>query len=116
MRYANTIEILKRLLSATLEKKIVWTETDDEQGWFTATVGNEAYNTISFRYLYLEAWPQIGADRSMIDFHMPGLNDRFACGTEGFDLLYAIYVARSGGDPTAIDATKAVDFLERNGL
>ena len=43
MRYANTIEILKRLLSATREKKIVWTETDVEQGWFTATVGNEAY-------------------------------------------------------------------------
>ena len=100
MIHQRDIAILQKLYNATVAKAITWTEGDD--GWYTTNVGGRE---ICFRFLYFEATNQVGADRSMIEFHMPGRNARFACGTEGFDILMEVLDAAFGwgiagrGDP-----------------
>lgn len=110
LTHAQTIDVLNRLLAATRDKRVAWQSDDNE--WFSTRVGDREFN---FRFLYLEAAPQIGADRYLLEFHMPGLNACFACGTEGYDLLYRIYVEASD-DATANDGLNAIDFLDSHGL
>ncbi len=88
MNYEMSIAVLNKLLIATKAGIATWRE--DEHGWFTTQVGDRA---ITFRFLYFEATNQIGADRYIIDFSMPGLNDRFACGTQGFCLILELLEA-----------------------
>jgi len=86
MNYESNIAILNKLLSATVAKRIVWT-VDASDEWYTTVVGGRE---ICFRFLYYEATNQIGADRRMIEFNMPGRDGVFACGTIGFDILLDI--------------------------
>lgn len=82
MIHERDIAILRRLLSATKSKAVSWRQGAD--GWYSSQIGG---GEVCFRFLYYEATNQVGADRVMIDFMMPGRNARFACGTEGYDLF-----------------------------
>lgn len=116
MRYANELEVLRRLLAATRSGKIQWTP-EDGQGWRSTHIGDAEYNRISYRFRYIEAWPQIGADPLLVELAMPGLNAGFAIGTEGFDLLYRIhYEVTRRPEDSGNDGSYALAFLERNGL
>ena len=101
------IAILKKLYEVTSCKKLHWNE--DSDGWVSAHLGGR---DIAFRFLYYEATNQIGADRRMIEFTMPGRNAVFACGTEGFDLLMEIYL--DGKSSGSFDPLKFLkDELEK---
>lgn len=105
MIHQRDIKILQKLHDATIAKAMTWTEGSD--GWYTADVGG---SEICFRFLYFEATNQVGADRSMIDFHMPGRNARFACGTEGFGILMELLGAAFNWDTVGgIDPLKFLD-------
>ena len=105
MIHQRDIAILQKLHAATATKTISWKEGDD--GWYTASVGGRE---ICFRFLYFEATNQVGADRHMIDFQMPGRNARFACGTEGFDILMEILACAFEWDtPGGVDPLQFLD-------
>jgi len=77
-------------------------------------VGDDDSNTISYRFRYIEAEPQIGADPYILHLSMPGLNAGFFIGSEGYELLFDIHVASTDGEHD--DGTDALAFLDRNGL
>jgi hypothetical protein len=85
MNHERDIALLSRLLRATVAKSITWSQSED--GWYSCRVGGRV---IAFRFLYFDATNQAGADPQIIDFMMPGRATRFACGTQGFDLLIEI--------------------------
>jgi hypothetical protein len=109
MRYRNTIKVLKRLLDATCAGRVVWISDDQYAERFTAQLGGEE---ISFSFLYFEACNQIGADRYMIQFHMPGLDEVFACGTEGYYLILQLQQAASGDEERCV-GDYAAEFLDK---
>ena len=111
-RHKDTLAILERILAATRAGKLTW--CDDVNDWRQAEIGDYKYSSISYRFRYIEAPPQVGADPYILELMMPGLNASFFIGTEGYELLFDIQVASTGGD--ARDADNAVDFLDRNGL
>ena len=111
-RHKDTLAILERILAATRDGKLTW--CDDVNDWRKTEIGDDKYNSISYRFRYIEAPPQIGADPYMLELMMPGLNAGFFIGSEGYALLFDIHVASTGGD--AQNADCAVDFLDRNGL
>ena len=82
MIYESTIAVLIQLLKLTQRGRLHWVEEPD--GWFTASAGGRK---VCFRFLYIEATNQIGADPHTIELSMPGLNTKQACGTEGFSIL-----------------------------
>ncbi len=111
-RYENTLEVLSRLLTATETGSIVW--HDDVNDWRTTEIGTDKNDTASYRFRYIEAGPQIGADPYMLELQMPFLNAGFFLGTEGYELLLAIHLASTGSPRD--DGSEAVTFLNRNGL
>ena len=108
----DTLAILERILAATRVGKLTW--VDDVNDWRKTEIGNDDYNSISYRFRYIEAPPQVGADPYMLEMMMPGLNAGFFIGTEGYAFLFDIHVASTGGDPS--DAQFAKDFLDRHDL
>jgi hypothetical protein len=99
-RHERDLAVLERLLEATRRGDVVWRGSESGE-WFEAGL---AGREINFRFLYFEATNQVGADRQAIEFNMPGLNARFFCGTEGFDLLLDILGAAFEGwrgEPTS---------------
>ena len=112
MRYENTLEVLRRLLKATKEQRISW--RDDENDWRSTDIGDEKFNTVSSRFRYIEAEPQIGADPLFLELFMPCLNAGFFIGTEGYEILFDIHLASSGKEQD--DGTEAINFLQRNGI
>ncbi|MAP08511.1 MAG: hypothetical protein CMM00_06715 [Rhodopirellula sp.] len=102
--------ILERILAATRAGKLTW--VDDVNDWRKTGIGNDS--SISYRFRYIEAPPQVGADPYMLEMMMPGLNAGFFIGTEGYALLFDIHVASTGGVPG--DTQFAEDFLDRYDL
>ena len=111
-KHHDTLAILERILTATRAGKLTW--VDDVNDWRKTEIGDDDYNSISYRFRYIEAPPQVGADPYMLELMMPGLNAGFFIGTEGYALLFDIHVASKGGDPG--DAQFAKDFLDRNDI
>jgi hypothetical protein len=107
--FDGTMAVLRELLRATREGRLHWEKSrEGDSEWYTATLGGR---NISFRFLYFEPTNQIGADRYMLDLHMPGLNHCFACGTEGYFLLLETYsVAFFREEENADDA---LEFLRQ---
>jgi hypothetical protein len=88
MRYKQVLAVLEVLLEATKSKALTWEKSvEGVSDWYCTELAGRA---ICFRQLYFEATNQIGADPYMFDLHMPGLNDCFACGTEGYYLMLEI--------------------------
>ena len=88
MSHEQVVSVLNLLLEATKFKALTWEKSvDGLSDWYCAKLGGRE---IAFRQLYFEATNQIGADPYMFDLHMPGLNDCFACGTEGYRLMMEI--------------------------
>jgi hypothetical protein len=106
MIHERDLQILRRLHKATVDKSIIWSESAD--GWYSCSVGGRE---ITCRFLYFEATNQPGADRQMIDFKMPGRNARFACGTQGFDLLMEILAEALGWKQ--LDYADPLKFLDK---
>ena len=108
MSHEQVVSVLKLLLEATKSKALTWEKSvDGLSDWYCAKLGGRE---IAFRQLYFEATNQIGADPYMFDLHMPGLNDCFACGTEGYRLMMEILgAAFSEWNDTMPDA--AIRFL-----
>ena len=68
--------------------RALWREEKDAlSDWYIAEAGDRK---IEFRFLWFEATNQTGADPSIVDFHMPGLNGKFAFGTEACNLIMEI--------------------------
>ena len=111
-KHQDSLAILERILAATRAGQLTW--CDDVNDWRKTEIGDDDYNSISYRFRYIEAPPQIGADPYMLELMMPGLNAGFFIGTEGYALLFDIHVASKGDAPD--DAQYAKDFLDRNGL
>src|SRR5688572_23724140 len=104
-----THDVLQRLKKATLEKKIIWWEDDND--WFSTTISNQK---VSCRFLYFEATNQPGADRHAVQLFMPGMSSAFACGTLGYALISEMLAANFNWriDDTAF----AGRFLDEAGL
>ena len=68
MTDTNKIKVIKRLLDATRAGRIAWVREDQYQKWFSTELGDRE---ICFRFLYLEACNQDGADRYAIELFMP---------------------------------------------
>jgi hypothetical protein len=111
MSHEQVLEVLKLLLEATKSGTLTWKKSVDSlSDWYsTELAGRE----ICFRQLYFEATNQIGADPYMFDLHMPGLNDCFACGTEGYKLMMEILWA-GGGWENRGDPEFAIRFLRES--
>ncbi len=91
MRYERDLRVLRHILNATRQGLLTWKkERDAQSDWYSAELGERS---IMFRYLYYEATNQIGADPCAIDFHMYGMNARFAFGTAGWGLIEEILAA-----------------------
>lgn len=106
-RHERDLAVLKRLLDASQERAIEWTQGDHAE-WFETTLDGR---TISLRFLYFEATNQIGADRHAIDLNMPGLNARFFCGTEGYDLILDLLDEAIEGWRSPLESDYALTFL-----
>lgn len=91
MRYERDLRVLRHILEATRLGLLTWKkERDAQSDWYSAELGE---HPIQFRFLYYEATNQVGADPGAIDFHMYGMNARFAFGTEGWSLVAEILAA-----------------------
>lgn len=112
MSHEQVLTVLKLLLEATKSKALIWNKSvDGLSDWYcTELAGRE----ICFRRLYFEATNQIGADPYMFDLHMPGLNDCFACGTEGFHLMLEILGAAFEEWQSDRDSEYAIRFLRES--
>ena len=90
MKYERELELLRKILQATIDGTLVW-EQDDDKEWYTASITDGRF-LVSFRYLYIESINQIGADPDMIEFILQadeeskssGCRGLFAAGTEGY--------------------------------
>ena len=91
MKYERELELLRKILRATIDGVLKW-EQDDDKEWYTSSNADESFSA-SFRYLYIESMNQIGADPDMIEFIMTGDQGHkwasghrglYAAGTEGY--------------------------------
>lgn len=63
--------------------------------------------------LYFEATNQIGADPAMFEFSMPGMNGKFAFGTEGANLFFDLLEAAFPEKWNQHDNNYALQFLDK---
>ena len=115
MKCDKILEILQRILDAQKNGNLAWGDEDPATGWRCTEIGSEQWNTICYRFRYIEAEPQIGADPYILQLMMPGLNATFFIGTEGYELLYKLHCETTGTEYDE-DVSGAIRFLERNDL
>ena len=86
--YQVAIETVTRIYSETVLGRIAWEKRDDAD--YSASISNEYPFPISFDFQGVESYPRTFTSRAYVDLQMPGMNERFFNGTEGFEIMYSL--------------------------
>lgn len=108
--YDVAIQTLNRIYAETVLGRIAWERNDDAD--YSAKISDEYPFPISFDFQGVESYPRSFTSRAFVDLQMPGMNERFFNGTEGFELMYSLLLFIETGNEHLDRYSDALTRLE----
>lgn len=108
--YDVAIQTLNRIYAETVLGRIAWERNDDVD--YSAKISDEYPFPISFDFQGVESYPRSFTSRAFVDLQMPGMNERFFNGTEGFELMYSLLLFIETGNEHLDRYSDALTRLE----